>query len=59
VRNGEVLQRAKQDGNILHTIKRRKVNWIGHVLRRNYLVEHVIGGKIKGRIKVTKDEDED
>jgi hypothetical protein len=34
VRN-EVLQTVKEDRNILHTIKRRKANWIGHILRGN------------------------
>jgi hypothetical protein len=36
VRNEEVLQRVKEERNIVHTIKRRKVNWIGHILRRNF-----------------------
>jgi hypothetical protein len=27
-------------------IKRRKVNWIGHILRRNCILKHVIEGKI-------------
>jgi hypothetical protein len=30
-----------------------KVNWIGHVLRRNCLLKHVIEGKIEGRKNVT------
>jgi hypothetical protein len=34
VRNEEVLHRVKEERNILHTIKRRKANWIGHILRR-------------------------
>jgi hypothetical protein len=29
----------------LHTTKRRKANWIGHILRRNCLLKHVIEGK--------------
>jgi hypothetical protein len=29
-------------------------NWIGHILRRNFLVEQVIGGKIKGEMEVTR-----
>jgi hypothetical protein len=33
---------------ILHTIKRRKANWIGHILRRNCLLKHVIEGKLEG-----------
>jgi ribosomal 50S subunit-associated protein YjgA (DUF615 family) len=46
VRNEEVLHRVKEERNILHTIKRRKANWIGHILRRNRLLKHVIEGKI-------------
>ena len=32
----------------------RKVNWIGHILRRNCLLQQVIEGKIKGQIEVTR-----
>jgi hypothetical protein len=53
VGNGKVLHRGKEERNILHTVKRRKANWIGHVLRRNCLVKQVIEGKIEGRIEVT------
>jgi hypothetical protein len=48
VKNEEVLQRVKEERNILHNIKRRKANWIGHILRRNCLLQHVIEGKIEG-----------
>jgi hypothetical protein len=48
VRNEEVLHRVKEDRNILHTIKIRKANWIGHILRRNCLLKHVIEGKVQG-----------
>jgi uroporphyrinogen-III decarboxylase len=30
VKNKDVLHRVKEERNILHTIKRRKANWIGH-----------------------------
>jgi hypothetical protein len=30
----------------------RKVNWIGHILRPNGFIKHVIAGKTEGRIKV-------
>jgi hypothetical protein len=53
VRNEEVLQRVKEERNIVHTIKRRKANWIGHILRRNCLLNHVIEGKLEGRIEMT------
>jgi hypothetical protein len=46
----ELLHRDKEERSILHTIKRRKANWIGHILRRNCLLKHVIEGKIEGRI---------
>jgi len=38
----------------LNTIKRRKANWIGHILCRNCLLEPVIEGKVEGRMEVTK-----
>jgi hypothetical protein len=53
VRNEVVLHRVKEERNILHTIKRRKANWIGHILRSNCLLKHVIEGKLEGRIEMT------
>ena len=53
VRNEEVLLRVKEQRNILHEISKRKANWIGHILRRNCLLQRGIEGKIKGRIEVT------
>jgi hypothetical protein len=44
VRNEEVLQRAEEERNILKKLKRKKANWIGHILRRNCLVKHIIEG---------------
>ena len=38
---------------MLHTVKIRKANWIGHILHRNCLVKHVIEGTIGGSIQVT------
>ena len=52
VRN-EVLLRVKEQRNILHEIRKRKANWTGHILRRNYLLQRVIEGKIKGGREVT------
>jgi hypothetical protein len=52
VRNEEVLHRVKEERNILPTIKRRRANWIGHILRRNCLLKRVIGGNIEGKIEV-------
>jgi hypothetical protein len=53
VRNEEVLLRAKEQRNILHEIRKRKANWIGHILRRNCLLQRVTEGKIQGAIEVT------
>jgi hypothetical protein len=49
-----VLQSVKDERNILETIKRGKANWIGHILRRNWLLKYVIEGKIEGRLEVTE-----
>jgi hypothetical protein len=54
VRNEEVLLRVSEQRNILHEIKKRKANWIGHILRRKCLLREVIEGKIQGRIEVTR-----
>jgi hypothetical protein len=53
VRNEDVLLKVKEQRNILHEIRKRQPNWIGHILRRNGLLRRVIGGKIQGGIKVT------
>ena len=38
VRKEEVLLRVNEQRNILHEIRKRKANWIGHILRRNCLL---------------------
>ena len=52
VRNEEELLRVKEHRNILYEISKRKANWIGHISRRNYLLQQVNEGKIKGGIEV-------
>ena len=54
VRNEEVLLRVKEQRNILNEISKRKVNWIGHILSRNCLLQGIFEGKIKGGIEVTR-----
>jgi hypothetical protein len=44
---------TEEAGNSLHKIQRRKANWTGHIFRKNYLLKHVIEGKIDERIEVT------
>ena len=46
MRNAKVLQRVKKEINVLHTIKIRKVELIGYILRRNCLLQQVIEGNI-------------
>jgi hypothetical protein len=53
VRNEDVLQRVKEERNMLYTVNRRKANRIGHFLRRNWLLHCVVEGKIEGWIEVT------
>jgi hypothetical protein len=40
-------------------MRKRKANWIGHILRWNCLLQRVIEGKIKGGQKWQEDEVED
>jgi hypothetical protein len=53
VRNEDVFLRVKEQRNILHEIRKREANWIGHILRRNCLLQRVTEGEIKGGIEVT------
>ena len=51
-----MLLRVNEQRNILHEIlvRKRKANWIGHILRRNCLFKQVTERKIKGEIEVTR-----
>ena len=46
VRNEEVLLRVNEQSNIVHGISKRKSNCIGHIMRRNCLLQRVIKGMI-------------
>ena len=35
-------------------MRKRKANWIGHILRRNCLLNQISEGKIKGEMEVTR-----
>jgi len=54
VRNEEVLLTVNKQSNILHEIRKRKANWICHILRRNCLLKQVIAGKIKGEMEMAR-----
>jgi hypothetical protein len=51
--NEDVLLVVKEQRNILHEIPKWKAKWIGHILRRNCLLQRVTEGKIQGGIEVT------
>ena len=53
VRNEEVLLGVNEQRNILHKIRKRKANWIGHILHRHCLLKQVIEGEIEGEMEVT------
>jgi hypothetical protein len=46
--------RVNERINIVHKIRKRNANWVGHILRRNCLLKKVIEGKIKGEIEMTR-----
>jgi hypothetical protein len=50
VRNEEVVHRTKEKRNILHTIKGRKTNWIGHTMRRKVFLKPAIEGEVEGKM---------
>ena len=50
VRSEEVLLTVKEERNILRAMNRRKANLIGHILRGNCLLKHIIEGKIDRKI---------
>jgi hypothetical protein len=43
---------SRVERNILHTRRRRKANWTGHILGRNCLLERSLEGNIERRIEV-------
>jgi hypothetical protein len=53
VRNEDVLLTVKEQRNFLHEIRNRKANGIGHILRRNCLLQRVTKWKIQGGIEET------
>jgi hypothetical protein len=53
VRNEDVLLIVKEQRNILHEIRKRKANWIGHILRRNCLLQRITEEKIQEGMEVT------
>jgi len=49
VSNEEVLRLVQEQRSLVHVIKQRQANWIGHVLRHDCLLKTVLEGKIDGK----------
>ncbi|KAI5717433.1 hypothetical protein M8J77_005795 [Diaphorina citri] len=49
IRNEEVLRRVGEERSILKTIKKRKANWLGHILRRDCIQRRIMEDKIEGK----------
>ena len=54
VKNEKVLQIVKDETDMQHTLKIERANWIGHILRMNCPLKHIIEGKIEERREVTE-----
>ena len=46
VTSEEIFKRLGEVRTLLNNIICRKANWIGHILRRNCLLHHVIEGQV-------------
>lgn len=52
ITNKEVLRRMKKELEILYTIKRRKLEYLGHIMRNQHrytLLQSIMQGKVKGK----------
>ena len=46
VTNEQVIKRLDEKRTLLNNMLRRKANWIGHILRRNFLFHDVVEGQV-------------
>ena len=42
----KVVERLVEKSTLINNILRRKVNWFGHILRRNFLLQDVTEGQM-------------
>ena len=49
VSNEEILSLVQEQRSLVHVIKQRQANWIGHVLRHDCLLKTVLEGKMNGK----------
>jgi hypothetical protein len=53
LKNEAVLHTVNEERNVLHKIKRGKAKGIGYILRSTCFLQHIIEGKIEGKVEVT------
>jgi hypothetical protein len=58
-KNEAIVLRVKKERNILHTLTKRKGNWIGQIGHRKSLLNHITEGTIEGGTEVTGNKKED
>ena len=46
VTNHQVIERIGEKRTLINNVQRRKVNWIGHILRRNCLLRDATEGQM-------------
>ena len=49
IKNAVVLERVEEVRIMLELISERKINWLGHWLRRNCLLKDVLEGMVNGK----------
>ena len=48
IKNAVVLERVGEGRIMLELIRKRKINWLGHWLRRNCLLKDALEGMVNG-----------
>ena len=49
IKNAVVLERVGEGRIMLELIKKRKINWLGHWLRMNYLLKDALESMVNGK----------
>ena len=49
-KNAFVLVRVREERTVLELINKRKINWLGHWLRRNCLLKDALEGMVNGEM---------
>ena len=57
IKNAVLLEKVRKGRTMLELIKKRKINWLDHWLRRNCLLNDSLEGMINGKKKFSAEED--